>query len=403
MNQLILSPAQARLIILHAAGLVRPAQFGKGKEAVMKVIKHLGYVQLDTNYTVERAHHHALAARVPDYQLTWLDELQHDGRIYEFLTSDSGFMPMEDYRFSIPVQQAFASRYADLPGADANGMQRVLDRIEREGPLMLGDFGYDRTEASSGWWDWRPAKIFLERLYLQGSVMVTRDKKFHKQYDLPINVIPKGTNITAPSPEEYARHIIRLTLRSLGIAYAKEIAWRTRFVKNNLIKTEVEKMADEGEILRVTVDGLKGKQLYMLPAYRNKKIRTPDAAYVLSPFDPLNVFRHRLKDFFDFDYQIECFVPAPKRKYGYFSLPILLGDRFVARMDSKADRKNEVLIVHNLHFEPGTISKEELTRVAEGIRSFADFNKCRTITFAKSNKSTYVKEIQKQLRSLPIK
>src|SRR5580698_9820939 len=109
MNRITLSIAQARKIILHAAGLSKPAQFGKGKDAVYKLIDHLGYVQLDTNYVVERAHHHTIASRVPDYKLEWLDELQEDGRIFEFFTSDSGYQPMHEFRFSLPVKQGFAS------------------------------------------------------------------------------------------------------------------------------------------------------------------------------------------------------------------------------------------------------------------------------------------------------
>ena len=123
----------------------------------------------------------------------------------------------------------------------------------------------------------------------------------------------------------------------------------------------------------------------MLPGYKNKKIQLSDEAWVLSPFDVLNVFRHRLKDFFDFDYQIECFVPAPKRKYGYFSLPVLVGDTFVARMDSKADRKKRQLVVNNLHFESVKLSKPMIDKVCEAIKTFAKFNQCETITIVKSN------------------
>src|SRR6185295_18185208 len=136
------------------------------------------------NYTVERAHHHVIASRVPDYKPEWLNELQADGRIYEFFTSDAGYMPMYDYRFSLPVMEAFAARRKPLEQAELNLLDRVLDRIEREGPLMLKDFENDRQEASSGWWDWRPAKIALEWLYLEGKLMTTRGKNFHKVYDL---------------------------------------------------------------------------------------------------------------------------------------------------------------------------------------------------------------------------
>src|ERR1044072_3190959 len=117
MIQVILTIPQARKIILHAAGLSKRAQFGKGREAAFKVIDHLGFVQIDTNYVVERAHHHTLASRVPDYKPEWLDELQEDGRIFEFITADSGFQPMHNFRYSLPVKQGFLSSRKPLTAA----------------------------------------------------------------------------------------------------------------------------------------------------------------------------------------------------------------------------------------------------------------------------------------------
>jgi uncharacterized protein YcaQ len=135
----------------------------------------------------------------------------------------------------------------------------------------------------------------------------------------------------------------------------------------------------------------------MFPAYRSKKIELSDDAFILSPFDTLNVFRHRLRDFFDFDYQIECFVPEPKRKYGYFSLPVLIGDTFVARMDSKADRKQKTLIIHNLHFEPVKLTKPAIVKLTDAIRTFARFNNCIDIVIKKSNNRPYLKAIRDDL------
>ncbi|MBN8852412.1 MAG: hypothetical protein BGO55_01540 [Sphingobacteriales bacterium 50-39] len=398
MKQATLTKSQARKIILHAAGLSKPAPFGKGREAVYKLIDHLGFVQLDTNYVVERAHHHTIAARVPDYKLEWLEELQADGRIFEFFTSDSGFIPMHNFRFSLPVKQGFLSNRKPLTQPEINLMNKVLDRIDREGPLMVKDFENDRQEASLGWWDWRPSKVALERLYLDGRLMTTRTKEFLKVYDLPLNLVPDDIDTTMPTPEEFARHIIRRELKALGIAYAKEIAWRARYVKNNLVKKELEKLVEEGEICKVAVEGLKTAPLYMLPAYKNKKIQLSGDAFILSPFDTLNVFRHRLRDFFDFDYQIECFVPAPKRKYGYFSLPLLIGDIFVARMDSKADRKQKTLIIHNLHFEPVKLSKPMIGKIIDAIQTFARFNQCGDLVISKSNNKQYLKAIKDGLR-----
>ncbi len=126
----------------------------------------------------------------------------------------------------------------------------------------------------------------------------------------------------------------------------------------------------------------------MHPFYQNKKIKLAGDLFILSPFDTVNVFRHRLRDFFDFDYQVECFVPEPKRKYGYFSLPILQGDQFIARMDSKADRKKKVLVINNLHFETKNVDVEKL---ADGINRFAEFNGCESFVVKKTNNRSIVK------------
>ncbi|THU30737.1 winged helix-turn-helix domain-containing protein [Niastella caeni] len=393
MKQVILTQSQARKIILHAAGLHKRAPFGKGREAVYKLIDHLGFIQIDANYVVERAHHHAIASRVPDYKMEWLDELQADGRIFEYFTCDAGYIPMHEFRFSLPVKESFSSKREPLTQSEINLMNKVLDRIGREGPLMVKDFENDRQVASAGWWDWRPSKIALERLYLDGKLMSTR-KNFQKVYDLSRNMIPDDIDTTMPAPEEFARHVIRRTLKSLGIAYGKEMAWRARYVKNNLVKKELEKLVAEGEVCQVAIGGLTTAPLYMLPEYKNKKIQLSDDAFILSPFDPLNVFRHRLKDFFDFDYQIECFVPQAKRKYGYFSLPVLVGDTFVARMDSKADRKQKVLTIHNLHFEKLKLSKPVIGKIIDAIKTFAKFNQCQDIIIKKSNNKQYCKAIK---------
>ena len=160
---------------------------------------------------------------------------------------------------------------------------------------------------------------------------------------------------------------------------------------------ELEKLVEEGEVCKVAIEGLKTAPLYMLPVYKKKKIQLSDDAFILSPFDVLNVFRHRLRDFFDFDYQIECFVPEPKRKYGYFSLPILVGDHFIARMDAKADRKQKVLTVHNLHFESIKLTPAILAKISDAIRDFATFNQCTTISLSKSSNKPALKTIQKHL------
>jgi len=135
----------------------------------------------------------------------------------------------------------------------------------------------------------------------------------------------------------------------------------------------------------------------MLSEYKSKKISLSTDAFILSPFDVLNVYRHRLRDFFNFDYQVECFVPKPRRKYGYFSLPILIGDTFVARMDSKANRKQGILTIHNIHFEPIPLTKPMVFKICDALKSFATFNQCDEIAFEKSNDNALLKTIRHAL------
>jgi len=393
MQTIILTKSEARKIIINAAGLAGKAQFGYGIDAAYRFIEHLGYLQLDTNYVVERAHHHALFARVPDYETSWLAELCDDGKVFEYFSSESGYLPMNDYRFSLPVKEAFKAKAIDLSKPESQLMQQITDRVERDGAVKVSDFDDDRVEASTGWWDWRPAKVALERLYFQGVLMISRDAKFHKSYDVPLNLVPQEIDMEMPAPEEFARYIIKRTLGALGICSVKEMNWRARRVKGNLVKTELEKMLEEGEVLPVQVNGVKGP-LFML-AGTNTHVQLADDVFILSPFDVLNVFRHRLSDFFEFDYQVECFVPAPKRLYGYFCLPILAGERFIARMDAKADRKKSVLLVHNLHFEAVILDDQLIDKFADALKAFVQFNQCHDIGFAKTNNLKYLEAIRK--------
>lgn len=396
MEEIILKPSQARKIILHAAGLSKRAQFGRGLEAVYKLIDHLGFIQIDTNYVVERAHHHSVAARVPDYELSWLEQLREEGKIFEFWTFATGYIPMKDFRYSLPVKASFLARRKPVTPAETNLMHKVINRISREGPLMARDFENDRVKKSTGWWDWRPSKVALERLLLEGKLMTSRKDNFQKVYDLTENMVSGDIDMTMPTDEEFAHHIIKRTLQALGIASTKEICYHARFVKHS-VKQELLKLAEAGEICVVKVDGVKTSPLYMLPRYKTKKITVSTDAFILSPFDILNIHRQRLKDFFNFDYQVECFVPKPKRKYGYFSLPVLIGDTFVARMDSKADRKKRLLTIHNLHFEPVKMSRPMIGKLADAILAFTEFNQCAQIMIEKSNNKSLVKDLRERL------
>lgn len=392
-----ISPERAKAIILHAAGLSKKAQFGKGKDAVFKYIDHLGFLQIDTNYVVERAHHHSIWSRVPDYKSEWLHELQDDGKIFEFWTFASGFIPMHDFRYSIPIKRALMERRKSITQKELNLMNQILDRISREGPLMARDFENDRVNKSTGWWDWRPSKIALERLHFDGRLITSRKANFQKVYDLTENVVDSGIDQTPPTPEEFARHIIVRSLQAWGIGHLKDVAYRGRYVKNNVIKKELPRLMAEGTVCQVEIEGMPSPPLYMLASYMKKKITLSGDVFILSPFDVLNVLRHRLKTFVGFDYQVECFVPAKKRKYGYFASPVLMGDTFIARMDAKAERKEGILVIHNLHFEVTSLDHAAIKKFSRALFDYSAFNGCQRIKLVRTNQKKLANRVMEEM------
>lgn len=296
------------------------------------------------------------------------------------------------------MKAALLARRKPLQPAEAAMMRTVMDRIGREGPLMARDFEYDRETKSTGWWDWRPSKLALERLHFEGKLVTIRKKNFEKVYDLPENVVPADIDLTPPSTAEYVAHTIVRSVKALGIASFRDINFRLRYAgKRDVVKAQLQTLVDGGRVVVVEVRGAKNGPYYTLPAYLRKPLRLSNECFILSPFDILNVYRSRLKDFFGFDYMVECFVPEAKRKYGYFALPVLVGDRFIARMDAKADRKSHELIIFNLHFESGGSTPAMISRFADALVDFAGFNQCTTISIQKCNNKSIAQRLAKKV------
>jgi uncharacterized protein YcaQ len=383
----------ARRLIVHASGLDRRAPFGKGKNAVFRTIDHLGYVQIDTISVIKRAHHHVLATRVPGYRNGWLYELQQDKKVLEYWSHAAAFLPMEDYRFTLPIKNYFREHRDPWPKSDKKLMNAVLDRIKHEGPVMAKDFASDRVRKGQGWWDWKPAKLALERLFFQGSLVTVGRSGFQKIYDLPDNVIPDHIITKEPTVDEYAGYLIDRYLQSLGLATIAEITYQRKNIKSN-VKKILDLKLEEGSVKRIDVLGVQNQEYFINSAFLEKSIRITPQIRILSPFDNLTIQRNRLVNFFEFDYQIECYVPEHKRKYGYFCLPLLYGDQFIGRLDAKADRKDKKLIIKNLHFEGKRHQKIDPMKYCQALQEFAGFNECNRIVLDKSNDLLLLDELK---------
>jgi hypothetical protein len=240
---------------------------------------------------------------------------------------------------------------------------RLLALIRERGPVRSTDF--TRTDGKrGGWWEWKPEKRALEMLFTAGELMIARRDKFQRIYDLRERVLPSWDDSQLSSTEASARTLALKAVRALGITKAQ---WVGDYFRTNKRETAalVQTLADEGLLCRVGVEGwdedgyAHTDNLGRIEAARSGKLR-PRLTTLLSPFDPLVWDRARAREMFGFDYRLECYTPAPKRLYGYFTLPILRRGALVGRLDAKAHRKEKRFEVKALYLEPGVVASEEI-------------------------------------------
>jgi uncharacterized protein YcaQ len=379
-----------RRLALDAQGLLRAEPFGAGVTGARKAITHLGYVQIDTISVVERAHHHVLRTRVPNFSPGMLDTLLRERAIFEYWAHAAAFLPMADFRFSLPYKQAIKNGQTHWHrDRDSKLMTQLLRRIRAEGPLRSRDLEAPPTTARSGWWDWKPAKKALEQLYMEGELMVSAREGFQKSYDLTERVLPAQVSTQMPSASEFAEHLLEQQLRCHGLVSLKGLTYLRRDAElRKAVKVLVNERLHERALQQVS---LPNGECFLLDAQALER-RVPRASSrlrILSPFDNTVIQRERLKGLFNFDYQIECYVPAAKRQYGYFCLPLLYRDGFVGRMDCKAQRKDRHLEIRSLHLDRGVADSNAADRddfmqaFAVAVDQFREFQQCDSVSLRK--------------------
>ena len=366
-----LTQKQASKIAVISQGLHKSNAFGQGVKGAAAAINHLSYIQIDSISVIQRAHHHCLWSRVKNYQVDFIEQLITKKQIFEYWAHAAAYLPMQDYRFSLPKKQAIAAGEKHWRDKNPLAEKRVLQRIQQEGPLRAKDFEQNRTKKGTGWWDWKPEKIALEQLFIEGELMIVHRLGFQKVYDLTERVLPAGVNTTAPSANEFERYLIRCYLQANGFANAQQITYLRKGLKSHITRT-CQEMLENNELQQVT---LAEQVYYALPNITDllKQSVNHNQVNILSPFDNAVIQRKRLSEIFGFDYQIECYVPPAKRQYGYFSLPLLWGTKFVGRMDTKIDRKTHILHIQNLHLETTKID-EFIDVLQPAIKPFMQFN-----------------------------
>lgn len=369
-----------RLITLHHQGLTTMRPFGKGSQATKRVLEHLGYIQIDTLSVIERAHHHTLWTRIPEYHPDDLHQLVRERSAFEYWFHAASYLPMSNYRFVIP--QMLAIKRGESPyygNVDAKYIKHVIDRIRIDGPLKARNFE-STTKSNAKWWNWRPTKRALETLFMQGDIMITNRDGMEKVYDLTERVLPDKTNTSEPSLSEFTEYLINVSIRANGFTTLKQLTHlRPGDTIRNALKTILQQQIEQGSLIEYPIAGI--PPIYTTQEILDTKIKRPATnVRLLSPFDNAIIHRDRVKQLFNFDYKLECYTPKEKRQFGYFCLPILYKDNLVGRVDCKAHRKIGYFELVNLHIESKNINLDSfIPHFAKIVYRFAKFNDCRSI------------------------
>lgn len=393
--------ARLRRIALDAQGLLQAQPFGQGLVGARKAVKHIGYVQIDTISVVERAHHHVLYSRVPKYKPAMLNKMLVAGDIFEYWSHAAAFLPIADFRYSLPYKHAIKSGQVHwYRSPDKKLMKKLLARIRSDGPLRSRDLETG-TAKRAGWWDWKPAKKALEQLYMQGDLMVNSREGFQKSYDLTERVLPSSVNTQMPTVEEFAEHTVGQQLRCHGIASLKGLTYQRR---NTELRKAVKALVDEGMAEGVLEQvQVKSGEVFILEAgaFERSVPRLSNRMLILSPFDNSVIQRERLKALFQYDYQLECYVPEAKRRYGYFCLPLLYRDAFIGRMDCKAHRKTGEFEIKALYFERHGFDEDAvISALVNAVAQFCYFQQCDTVTLTQVRPKRLASSLRTALKSL---
>ncbi len=344
----------ARRLWLTSQGL---AKSPTGDLDVLDIIKRLGFVQLDTIQAVVRAHHHIIWSRNQNYREPMLNRLMADERgIFEHYTHDASVLPMAFY----PMwQRQFRRKKAGIDQSnyystmlDAKGRNAIKARLADEGPLSTHAF--DTKAAKKGMWMRPPHKLALDYMWYAGELATSHRVNFTKFYDLADRVFPSELRAQNHSDATQINWLCHAALDRMGVGTLGEIQkfWEAMDAR------EVKAWAQEASLVLVEVQAADGAWSEAFAPMdieeRLSALSAPTSRLrILSPFDPVVRDRNRLNRLFGFEYRIEIFVPAAKRKWGYYVFPLLEGDRFVGRIEVKADRAKGVLNVLNLWAEPG--------------------------------------------------
>ncbi len=349
-----LTRSQARRIAINAQGLASPRPARPNLGHLMRAVRALHVLQIDSVNVVERAHHLTLFSRLGPYDTGLLERAAGERRVFEYWARMASFAPIEDfalYRYRMERRARGEGRWiADLNQRRPGYVEAVYHQVVERGPLSTSDLE-EPGDKRGPWWGWADGKIALEHLFAAGRVTVAFRRNFTRYHDIVERVIPADHLERPPLPAaEAQRQLLLQASEALGVATAKDIIsynWLGTAESRPILKD----LQETGDLVEVEVEG------WSKPAYLHRDAVVPraiEARALINPFDTYMFNRERIENLHGFAYRIEIYVPEPKRVHGYYVFPFLLGEHLVARVDLRADRKAGVLQVPAAFLEPGS-------------------------------------------------
>jgi hypothetical protein len=392
-----------RKLILHVQHLSTPngAEPVPTPDVIYDMVEQLGCVQIDTLQMVERSQYITLWSRLGRYDTADFDRLIYDEprRLFEDWMHAACILPLSDYRHVMPWHR----RVREHPGkwflewssdpANAALLDAVLERIRADGATAVGDFEYHGPKRG-GWWDFKPAKHALEYRYAWGDIMIARRNNFARIYDLTERVLPAWVDKSEPTRSEQIRHMLDVGVRTFGACRPQQASDYYHALNSTEARPYLKEMLAEGVFVPFTCIMANGKaqdlvvhrdNLPLLRAAADGELPAQRTTF-LSPFDNIWWCLHRDEAIWGYRKFIEMYVPAPKRIFGYFCMPILHHERFVGRFDVKLERKTRTLRLKALYLEPGVAPDDELVAgVATAMRDFLAFHDARNLVIERSD------------------
>src|SRR5580700_3179598 len=375
-----LSKVEARRIWLHAQRLDVSTPFGEGAPATAAAVEHLGYVQIDTINVIERSHHHILWTRIPNYRRADLRQAQSvDKSVFEYWTHALSYVPAGALRFFIPAMKRHAREgHKWLSSVSPADLRKVLRLIRRDGALTIRDIDDDvLTEKEHLWASRKPSKRALQLAFYTGVLTISERNGMLKTYDLMARHFGWDRPPKPASAGETTAYLLDRALRAQGVVSLDSICHLDAPSKPS-VRRLIEARVRRNELVPVALEGA-GKQAHWA---RPETLETAGQAaselvHILSPFDPLIIQRKRTQLFFDYEHLFEAYVPKEKRRFGYFALPVLVGDDIVAALDLKTDRQERKLLLQKWNWigtaAPRGARKDLKRRIEEELHLFERF------------------------------